>query len=88
MAFQNAQTAALQGQAQESAARTEKYAMETAAIPDKTAIAELTAVANAADKLDDTKVADQALKAVDLQLKNKAIESQMIMSMEKTGGNA
>ena len=88
LAFQQAQTAALTGQAAESQARTEKYAMETAAIPEKTAIAELTAVANAADKLDDTKVADQALKAVDLQLKNKAIESQMIMSMEKTGGNA
>jgi len=88
LAFQQAQTAALAGQAAESQARTEKYAMETAAIPEKTAIAELTAVANAADKLDDTKIADQALKAADLQLKERAIDTQLYMSMENNRGNA
>jgi hypothetical protein len=69
LAFKQAQTAALAGQAAESQARTQKYAMETAAIPEKLAVQELTAVTNAADKLDNSKTTDQALKAAELMLK-------------------
>jgi hypothetical protein len=69
LAFKQAQTAALAGQAAESQARTQKYVMETAAIPEKLAVQELTAVTNAADKLDNSKATDQALKAAELMLK-------------------
>ena len=77
MAFQQAQTAALQGQAAESQARTQKYRMETEAIPEELAIDELTAVAKATDLLDGK--AD-ALKLMELRLKKQQMESQERMA--------
>ena len=77
MAFQQAQTAALQGQAAESQARTQKYRMETEAIPEELAIEELSAVAKATDLLDGK--AD-ALKLMELRLKKQQMESQERMA--------
>ena len=80
MAFQQAQTAALQGQAAESQARTQKYAMETRIMPEELAIDELSAVAKATDLLDSNK---KAVKLMDMQLKRQQMESQERMAMGK-----
>jgi hypothetical protein len=77
MAFQQAQTAALQGQAAESQARTAKYRMETEAIPEELAIDELTAVAKATDLLDGNA---NAIKLMELRLKKQQMESQERMA--------
>jgi hypothetical protein len=77
MAFQQAQTAALQGQAAESQARTQKYRMETEAIPEELAIEELSAVAKATDLLDGK---SDALKLMELRLKKQQMESQERMA--------
>jgi hypothetical protein len=45
MAFQNAQTAALEAQAQESMARAQKYAMESQMLPQELEIDKLKAIA-------------------------------------------
>ena len=80
MAFQQAQTAALQGQAAESQARTQKYRMETEAIPEELAIDELTAVAKATDLLDGK---TDAIKLMELRLKKQQMESQERMAFGK-----
>jgi hypothetical protein len=83
MAFQAAQTAALQGQAQEAMARVTKYQTETAIMPEELQLEKFSAVSKAAAAMDETKKVDQVLKLTDLELKNKAINNQAAMAMMK-----
>lgn len=83
MAFQAAQTAALQGQAQEAMARVAKYQTETAIMPEELQLEKFSAISKAAASMDETKKVDQVLKLTDLELKNKAINNQAAMAMMK-----
>jgi hypothetical protein len=83
MAFQQAQTAALQGQAQEAMARVAKYQTETAIMPEELQLEKFSAISKAAASMDETRKVDQVLKLTDLELKNKAINNQAAMAMMK-----
>jgi hypothetical protein len=75
MAFQNAQTAALQAQAQESMARAQKYAMESQMLPQELEIDKLKAVTtNIRQGEEDDREFERRLKIADRLLKEKDID--------------
>jgi hypothetical protein len=98
MAFQNAQTAALEAQAQESIARAQKYAMESQMLPQELEIDKLKAIATniRQGEEDDReferrlKIADRLLKEKDIDLRNRggqANGSITSATQQGAGGN-
>ena len=85
VAFQKSQTSALEGQAQESLARSEKIREEARLLPQELELQKLTAASknlhagNADDKEFDRrlKIADLRLKEKDLKIKDKSVQNQM-----------
>jgi len=75
MAFQNAQTAALEAQAQESMSRAEKYAIESQMLPQELEIDKLKAITtNIRQGEEDDREFERRLKIADRLLKEKEID--------------
>jgi hypothetical protein len=75
MAFQAAQTAALEAQAQESMARAQKYAMESQMLPQELEIDKLKAITtNIRQGEEDDREFERRLKIADRLLKEKDID--------------
>jgi hypothetical protein len=98
MAFQAAQTAALEAQAQESMARAQKYAMESQMLPQELEIDKLKAVTTniRQGEEDDReferrlKIADRLLKEKDIDLRNRGGQANGSIAgatQQSTGGN-
>src|SRR5210317_196839 len=88
MAFQNAQTAALEAQAQESMSRAEKYAIESQMLPQELEIDKLKAITtNIRQGEEDDREFERRLKIADRLLKEKDIDNKAQRPQGGQGGS-